>query len=104
MIEPDLFDVVELLVDVPKSNLKAGDRGAVVEKYNDRVCEIEFTNSKGETLALCTLSAEKMLVIWQVKTKSWISLFDRITAAIESLSEDRQQEVLTFARSLYKSQ
>jgi hypothetical protein len=104
MIEPDLFDVIELLVDVPESNLKAGDRGAVVEKYGDRAYEVEFANSKGETLALCTLSAEKMLVIWQAKTKAWVSLFDRITAAIEPLSEDRQQEVLTFARSLHKGQ
>jgi hypothetical protein len=104
MIEPDLFDVVELLVDVPESNLRAGDRGAVVEKYSDQAYEVEFANSKGETLALCTLSNEQMLVIWQAKTKAWVSLFDRIAAAIEPLSEDRQQEVLTFARSLYKGQ
>lgn len=104
MIEPDLFDVIELLVDVPKSNLRAGNRGAVVEKYGDRDYEIEFTNSKGETLALCTLSTEQILVIWQAKTKAWVSLFDRIAAAIESLSKDRKQEVLTFSRSLYKGQ
>jgi Domain of unknown function (DUF4926) len=104
MIEPDLFDVVELLVDVPESNLRAGDRGSVVEKYSDRAYEVEFANSKGEALALCTLSTEQMLVVWQAKTKAWVSLFDRIAAAIEPLSEDRQQEVLTFARSLYKGQ
>jgi Domain of unknown function (DUF4926) len=104
MIEPDLFDVIELLVDVPESNLRAGDRGAVVEKHSNRAYEVEFANSKGETLALCTLSTEQMLVIWQSKTKAWVSLFDRISAAIEPLSEDRQQEVLIFARSLYKGQ
>lgn len=104
MIEPDLFDVIELLVDVPESNLRAGDHGAVVEKYSDRAYEVEFANLQGETLALCNLSTEQILVIWQSKTKTWVSLFDRIAAAIEPLSEDRKQEVLTFARSLHKAQ
>jgi Domain of unknown function (DUF4926) len=104
MMKPDLFDVIELLVDVPESNLRAGDRGAVVEKHSDQAYEVEFTNSQGETLTLCTLFAEQMLVIWQARTHTWVSLFDRIAAAVEPLSEDRQKEVLTFARSLYKSQ
>ena len=50
MIPPELFDIVELLVDVPNTKLKAGDRCAIVDKHNDRAYEVEFTNSYGETL------------------------------------------------------
>lgn len=102
MIKPDLFDVVEILVDIPESGLQAGDRGAIVEKYSDRAYEVEFTNPEGETLALHTLSPERFIVIWQAKTQIWVSLADRITAAVQILSEERQQEVLNFTRSLYK--
>ena len=36
MIKPDLFDVIELLVNIPELKLQSGDRGAIVEKYSDR--------------------------------------------------------------------
>ena len=35
MTQPELFDVVELLVDLPKYNLRAGVQGAIVECYQD---------------------------------------------------------------------
>ncbi|MEB3281354.1 MAG: DUF4926 domain-containing protein [Lyngbya sp.] len=103
MINPDLFDVVELLVDISESGLQAGDSGAIVEKYSDRAYEVEFTNPEGETLALHTLSPEQFIVVWQAKTQTWVSISDRITAAVQTLSEERQQEVLNFTRSLYKN-
>jgi len=74
MIKPDLFDVIEILVDIPESGLHAGDRGAIVEKYPDQAYEVEFTNSQGETLALCTLSPKQFIVVWQAKTQIWVSL------------------------------
>lgn len=103
MIKPDLFDVVELLVDIPELGRSAGDRGAIVEQYSDRASEVEFTNPEGETLALHTLSPEQFIVVWQAKTKTWVSLADRITSAVQILSEERQEEVLNFTRSLYKN-
>ena len=61
MIEPKLFDAIELLVDLPEENLCAGVRGAIVERYEDGKYEVEFTNEQGETLALSTLSSEQII-------------------------------------------
>ena len=102
MIEPELFDAIELLVDLPEENLCAGVRGAIVECYDDGKYEVEFTSEEGETLALCTLSPEEFIVVWKAKTKSWLPVSEKIAAAINHLSEERQQEVLDFARSLYQ--
>jgi hypothetical protein len=102
MIEPELFDVIELLVDLPEENLRAGVRGATVECYEDGKYEVEFINKEGETLALSTLSSEKFIVVWKAKTKRWLSVSEQIAAAIDHLSEERQREVLDFARSLYR--
>lgn len=102
MIEPELFDAIELLVDLPEENLCAGVRGAIVECYDDGKYEVEFTSEEGETLALCTLSPEEFIVVWKAKTKSWLPVSEQIAAAINHLSEERRQEVLDFARSLYQ--
>jgi hypothetical protein len=42
MMKPKLFDVVEMLVNLPELGLQVGDRGAIVEEYSDRAYEIEF--------------------------------------------------------------
>ena len=34
MIKPELFDLVELLVDLPEHNLIMGEQGTIVEDYN----------------------------------------------------------------------
>jgi Domain of unknown function (DUF4926) len=100
MNQAELFDIVELLVDLPEDNLKAGVQGTIVECYNDNAYEIEFSNSEGETLALCTLSSQQFVTVWQAKTKSWLSLSEQITAVVKNLDTQRQKEVFKFARSL----
>lgn len=35
MTEPELFDVIELLVDLPAFNLRVRERGAIVECFGD---------------------------------------------------------------------
>ncbi len=100
MIQPELLDVVELLVDRPDVQLQAGDQGTIVEEYEDRAYEVEFSNSQGETLALLALEPEQFVVVWQNTTKAWVPLTERITAVLQKLPEDRQQQVLNFARSL----
>lgn len=102
MTEPEIFDVIELLIDLPEDNLSVGVRGAIVECYGARKYEVEFTNEDGESLALCTLSPEQFMVVWKAKTKSWLSVSEQIAATVSHLSEERQQEVLNFARSLYQ--
>ena len=103
MIQPELLDVVELLVDLPDVQLQAGDQGTIVEEYEDRAYEVEFSNSQGEALALLALEPEQFVVVWQNTTKTWVPLTDRITAVLQKLPEDRQQQVLNFARSLHKT-
>ncbi len=100
MNQPELFDIVELLVDLPEDELQVGAQGTIVECYGNDAYEVEFSDSDGETLALCTLSPEKFIVVWQAKTKSWISLSEQITDVVENLDATRQKEVFKFARSL----
>jgi hypothetical protein len=102
MTEPELFDVIELLVDLPEDNLSIGVRGAIVECYENNNYEVEFTNEEGETLAACTLSSEQFIVVWKASTKSWLTVSEQIAAVINYLPEERKQEVLDFARSLYQ--
>ena len=101
MIKAELFDVVELLNAFPDRQLQAGMQGAVVECYENNIYEVEFADRNGETIALCTLSPEQFLVVWQAQTNSWLSISERLSAVVDQLSDDRQQEVLNFARSLY---
>lgn len=103
MIKPELLDVVELLIDLSETGLQAGALGTIVETYNDRAYEVEFANSEGETLALQVLAPEQFTVVWQSATKAWVPLVDRIAEMIQRLPEDRQQQVLNFARSLRKA-
>jgi hypothetical protein len=102
MIKPELFDLIELIVNLPAVNQFVGSQGTIVECFNDGKYEIEFTNEDGETIAQCALSSEQFIVVWQSKTKQWVSISDKINAVINNLSEDRKKEVLNFARFLYQ--
>ncbi|WP_008316809.1 DUF4926 domain-containing protein [Leptolyngbya sp. PCC 6406] len=101
MTKPDLFDVVELTVDVPEHKLKAGDRGSIVEKYTDTAYEVEFANAYGETLVLTSFSTSQFIVVWRAETQSWVPLKDRIVAMIASFPEEKKEQVLRFTRSLF---
>ena len=103
MTQPELLDVVELLVDLPESQLQAGAQGTIVEVYDDCAYEVEFSNSQGETQALLALKSEQFVVVWQNATKAWVPLPERIAAVLQKLPEDRQQQVLMFACSLHKT-
>ncbi|NEO85321.1 MAG: DUF4926 domain-containing protein [Spirulina sp. SIO3F2] len=112
MNNPQLCDVIELLVDIAVSGLRVGDclgqcaernRGAIVEQHSDRAYEVEFTNETGETKALVVLSPEQFMVVWQSATEAWVPITERIAAMIRVLPEERQEEVLSFARSLYQA-
>lgn len=108
MSKPELFDAIELLVELPEYNLRSGMRGAIVECYSDSDYEVEFSDSlrdsfasrNGETLALCALSTEQFIVVWKAKTQTWVSVSEQIAALIEHLPDEPRQEVLDFARFL----
>ncbi len=97
---PELFDVVELLVTLPESNLHQGVRGAIVDYYDDGNYEVEFSDRSGETIALCTLSTEQFLVVWKSRERRWLSVSELLAAMVGRLSDERQIQVLELARSL----
>ena len=101
MTSPELFDVVELLVDLSEHNLRAGVHGAIVECDRDNNYEVEFSNSDGETIALCALSAKQFVVVWSAKTETWLPISERVAAIVDNLDSKRQEEVLDFALFLY---
>jgi Domain of unknown function (DUF4926) len=92
-MKPELFDVVELLVNLPEYNLKLGEQGTIVEEYNDGYYEVEFSDPDGQTIALCPLSIKQFILIWQAKTKTWLSLPEKLTALITNLPNEQQQEI-----------
>jgi len=56
-----LLDVVELIRDFPEQRLRAGMRGAVVDRYGNDEYEIEFVGGNGETVALLALNGKSDL-------------------------------------------
>jgi hypothetical protein len=101
-MQPALFDTVELLVDLPAHNLRSGSLGAIVHAYDEWNYEVEFVNEEGKTTALCPLSAEQFIVVWQAKTKRWVPLAGHVAALVSHMPEEAGREVLDFARFLYE--
>jgi hypothetical protein len=100
MIKPELFDTVELLVDLPEQNLRAGTQGAIVHQYTDEAYEVEFTNEDGETIALCALQLDQFIVVWRAETQQWVPIADRVAQIVARLPDNAGVEVLDFARFL----
>lgn len=98
---PDLFDVVELTVDIPDRALRAGMQGTIVDCHSGDVYEVEFANEEGETLDFLALSLEQFIVIWLAKTKTWVPVAERIAALLAHLPDEAEREVLDFARFLH---
>lgn len=57
------LDVVALLTAMPEERLTKGTIGTVVHNFSNGFYEVEFANLKGETYAMLTLPAEKLLVL-----------------------------------------
>jgi Domain of unknown function (DUF4926) len=99
---PAPFDTVELLEDLPAYNLRSGSLGAIVHAYDDGTYEVEFTNAEGKTTALCPLSVEQFIVVWQAKTRRWLPVAEHVAALVSHMPEEAGREVLDFARFLYE--
>jgi hypothetical protein len=57
----NLYDVVELAVDLPDEGLHAGAVGTIVDDYaGSDEFEVEFTDESGRTLALTALRADQL--------------------------------------------
>jgi Domain of unknown function (DUF4926) len=101
MQSPELFDVVELLVNLPEHGLQVGAQGAIVEQYADQSYEVEFTNGQGETIALVVLQPRQFMVVWRSQTKAWVSVAERFEALVATLPEETLLEVFDFARFVH---
>ncbi len=97
---PDLSDLVELIVDVPDKNLRAGMQGTIVHCYADQAYEVEFTDDEGETLDFTALRPEQFIVVWRAKTQQWVSVSEQAAALIAALPDEAREQVLDFARFL----
>jgi hypothetical protein len=100
MIKPQLYDTIELLIDQPEHNLRAGAKGAVVHKHSDDLFEIEFATEEGETIALSALSPGQFVVIWRAETEEWVPVADQIAQIVTNLSAASREEVRDFAHFL----
>lgn len=58
------LDLVALLTNRPALGLRRGDGGTVVQPYagND-LCEVEFINAKGDTVAVETLTTAEIRAV-----------------------------------------
>ena len=101
MKNPELFDVIELLTDLPSHSLSAGDRGAICEEYDNSEYEVEFTNSDGESIAVVALSIDSFVVVWRSTSKTWVPIAEKIQAIISNLPEENLSKVFEFARSVH---
>lgn len=58
-----LYDVVALLKDIPNKKLLKGQVGTAVEQLDENVFEVEFINSKGETVALEPIHSNDLFLL-----------------------------------------
>ena len=96
----DLGDVIELTVDLPQDQLRAGTRGAIVHCYEDGAYEVEIADANGETIELLPLRREQFIVVWRAETRQPVPVWERVGDLLRMLPEDSGQAVLDFARFL----
>jgi hypothetical protein len=59
--EIKLLDVVVLITDLPKYNLRRGEVGTVVECHPHNAFEVEFVAQDGRTYALATIRTDQLI-------------------------------------------
>jgi hypothetical protein len=64
MDEIKLLDVVALTENLESEGLRRGEVGTVVEKWDDGVFEVEFSDDTGEAYAFAAVPAEKLMKLY----------------------------------------
>ncbi len=59
-----LLDVVALTENLQSEGLRRGEVGTVVEKWEDGVFEVEFSDDTGEAYAFAAVPAEKLMKLY----------------------------------------
>lgn len=97
MIKPMLYDVVELLADLPEYRLYAGAQGTLVNQHTDNIFEVEFANDDGETVGLHSLSLTLFIVVWRAEVQQWVPVAEQVAQIVQLLPDQTGEEVLDFA-------
>jgi hypothetical protein len=99
MQDVNLFDVVELIVDLPQQGLYAGMCGTVLEMHGaGQAFEVEFSDEQGQVVSFLALPPEHFVVIWRAQERQWVSTPERLAQLVARLPEPVGAEVLDFAR------
>lgn len=96
----DIGDIIELIVDIPERNLRAGMQGAIVHLHDSDSYEIEFTDEGGETKDFLSLDLDQFIVVWRAQTHEWVSTAEKVTAIVARLPQQAAEEAFDFARFL----
>jgi hypothetical protein len=59
-----VYDVVKLVKDIPEEGLVKGQKGTILEIYNESHCEIEFCDENGFTLYLGSMLIKDLKLVW----------------------------------------
>jgi len=64
MDEIKVLDVVALTENLQSEGLRRGEVGTVVEKWNDGVFEVEFSDDTGKAYAFAAVPTEKLIKLY----------------------------------------
>lgn len=55
------FDIITLIIDMPKNNLKNGMKGTIIDTYSQpyEAYEVEFCEGEGRTVAQLALTLDQ---------------------------------------------
>jgi hypothetical protein len=62
--EIKILDVVAITEDLPEHNLRRGEVGTVVDRWQDGTFEVEFSDDSGEPYTFVALTAEKLFPLY----------------------------------------
>ena len=102
MTKPEMFDLVEMIVDAPKAGLRVGDQGNIIEIFGDgQEYMVEFIDDEGYTTHLINLEPRTFVVAHRHQMKEPVSAIDQIGDIVARLSEEHAQRILDFVRYQY---
>lgn len=102
MTSPELFDLIELIVDVPKAGLRIGDQGNIVEIMGEgQGYMVEFVDDEGYTTHLIFLEPQTFLVVRRHEKKENVSTAEQTAEITARLPDENSQRILDFVRYQY---
>lgn len=79
------YDVVELVQDLPEYGLVKGQKGTILEIYNEVDCEVEFSDCEGITIYLGSLSMNYLRVVVEIDDENFVLFENKMEDKFESI-------------------